>query len=113
MLVIALNTRAMFTLDGNQCNLSSMYGIANLNLLSLFLLVALLSGFVLASEIINYVFWCLYLITRAFDSFPVGGVSDVGFALALVIQMCRPSFRPEKSLLCWWCETRLPGCEVQ
>lgn len=95
MLVIVLNAQAVFTLDGNQCNFSSVYGRANLDLLSLFLLVALLSGFLLTSEIINYLFWCLHLITRAFDSPSVDRVSGMGCALALVIQTSRPSFRPE------------------
>lgn len=49
MLVLALNSGILFTLDVNQCNFSCMYCIANLDL-SLFLLVGLLSGFALICE---------------------------------------------------------------
>lgn len=48
--MIDLNARVLFTLDVNQFNFSCMYCIANLDLLSLFLLVDLLSGFALICE---------------------------------------------------------------
>jgi len=56
MLVIALNARVLFTLDVNQCNFSCMYCIANLDLLSLFFSVDLLSGFALISETLTVFF---------------------------------------------------------
>lgn len=50
MLVVASNSRVVFALDVNQCNLSWVYCTANLDLLSLFLSIDSLPGFALISE---------------------------------------------------------------
>lgn len=75
MLVIALNCGAVFTLDVTQCSFSCMYCIANLDLLSLFLLAGLLSGFAFVGETLTVVFWSLHLFTCASASPFVAGVS--------------------------------------
>lgn len=75
MLVIALNSGAVFTLDVTQCSFSCMYCIANLDLLSLFLLAGLLSGFAVVGETLTVVFWSLHLFTCASASLSVARAS--------------------------------------
>lgn len=73
--MIALNSGAVFTLDVTQCSFSCMYCIANLDLLSLFLLAGLLSGFAVVGETLTVVFWSLHLFTCASASLSVARAS--------------------------------------
>lgn len=92
--MIALNAGVLFTLDVNQCNFSCMYCIANLDLLSLFLLVDLLSGFALISETLTMFFDVCTRSPVLLTPPSIDGLS--GWALALVIQTRSPWFRSGK-----------------